>query len=323
MKTLGICIPTYKRPDFLRRCVLSAIESAQHNPVQIFVADDSASDVNDAVLAELTAAWPCVHAHKNAVNLGLDNNIQRSVELCGCDYAWLVGEDDTFLPGAVARMFDLVQHVDAPFICANYSLVGEDPTVRLASAIAEVSTGPMQTRHFISNYLWAAGFLGGCIVRRVDWDRTDPAPYSGTYYTHVGRIVEMIADERDVMIVSDPCVANRVEGDNTFTWKHDSYGVFFGFVSMCIIAGRRLPELAVAMDSAWQKMAQRYRWLSLRNAVRLRSELGFDIAQYQKYLRGSSRVGRTKKFALMLISITPPAIFRTLVRAYRSRRKLA
>lgn len=94
MTSLGICIPTYKRPDFLRRCVLSAITSANGRPLRIFIADDSVSDINAALLLELTTVHPFVQVNRNQRNLGIDANIQRVVDLCDCDYAWLIGEED-------------------------------------------------------------------------------------------------------------------------------------------------------------------------------------------------------------------------------------
>ncbi len=322
MKTLGICIPTYKRPDFLRRCVLSAIESAQGCPVRIFIADDAASDVNDAVLAELTAAWPFVHAHKNPVNLGLDNNIQRSVDLCDCDYAWMIGEDDVFLPGAVARMHALLQSVELPFVFANYAYVGDDPAQRLGQALEGVLAGALPTPDFVTRHLWAAGFLGACVVRRADWGRTDPAPYTGTYYTHVGRIVEMLSDAGQAWVSPECSVGNRVEGDDTFTWKKDSYGVFFGFLSMCRTAATRRPALSAALHAAGRALEQRYRWLSIRVAARLRSQRAYDYGQYRKYL-STSDVPAMKKFVLLAVSVTPPSVFEPLVRAYRARRRSA
>ena len=320
MKTLGICIPTYKRPDFLRRCVLSAIESAQGRPVRIFVADDSASDVNDAVLAELGAAWPFVQAHKNPVNLGLDNNIQRSVDLCDCDYAWMIGEDDVFLPGAVARMHALLQTVDLPFVFANYTYVGDDPDRRIGQALDGKDAGTMPAPEFVARHLWAAGFLGACVVRRADWGRTDPAPYAGTYYTHVGRIVEMLSDAGQAWVSAECSVANRVEGADTFTWKGDSYGVFFGFLAMCDAAARRRPALAGALQEAGRALERRYRWLSVRVAARLRSQRAYDYAQYRKYLSSSS-LPALKKLVLLGVSVTPPQVFEPLVRAYRARRR--
>ena len=94
MKTIGICIPTYKRPEFLRRCLASIIDQANGLPIEIFVADDSCSDVNDAVIGEATRRFPALRHRKNETNLGINENIRHVVDIADTDYVWLVGEDD-------------------------------------------------------------------------------------------------------------------------------------------------------------------------------------------------------------------------------------
>jgi glycosyltransferase involved in cell wall biosynthesis len=321
MKTLGICIPTYERPALLRRCVLSAVESAQGRPIRIFIADDSVAETNDAVYAELRTLGTDLHVRRNARNLGIDANIQRAVDICDRDHAWLIGEDDVFLPGAVATMHDLLQRIEVDFVFANYVFVGDDATRPIGRAIDELADGPMALDRFLADHLWAAGFLGACVVRRATWGAVDPAPYDGTYYTHVGRICEMVAAEGRFHVVGTPCVANRVEGHDTFTWKGDSYGVFFGFLAMCRAVAERRPELADAMRRAGDTMERRYRWLSLRVAARLRSDHGYDRAQFERYLR-PAQLGAPRKLAFFLISVAPPALFRPLVRAYRTLTRL-
>ena len=319
MITLGICIPTYKRPAFLRRCVLSAINSAEGRPIRIFIADDSVTDANDTVLSELTKAYPSVQVHRNLRNLGIDANIQQVVELCDCDYAWLVGEDDYFLTGAVKRMHDLLQDVDAPFVFANYAYVGDDAGKIIGQALSEPD-GELPTQHFISSHLWAAGFIGACVVDRHRWSSTQAVPYEGSYYTHVGRICELLAQSNaSVYVVAGCSVANRVEGTDTFTWKRDSYGVFFGFKAMCEAVARQHPALAEVMLQAAAGMERKYGWLTLRLAIRLRSESGYDISQYRRYLRYNIE-SVVKRLAFLIISVTPPILFRPLVRLYRSLR---
>lgn len=316
MTTLGICIPTYKRPEFLKRCVLSVLESAGGCPVRIFIADDSMDETNSTVYPELHALTNPVVVHRNVTNLGIDDNIQRAVDLCDCDYAWIVGEDDYFLPGAVKRVYDQLQGATESFVFANYAYVGDD-TGRLLGRALEAPPAQMSGLDFVSRYLWAAGFIGACIVKKNRWAETSKSPYKGTYYTHVGRICEMLSNCSDpVRIISEPCVANRVEGTDTFTWKHDSYGVFFGFLAMCAAVANQCPPLRDAAMRAAQVMADRYGWLNLRLAVRLRSEMGYDIVQYRRYLKPNT-VNLFKRFAFFLISITPPVLFRPIVIFYR------
>jgi glycosyltransferase involved in cell wall biosynthesis len=321
MKTLGISIPTYRRPEYLRRCVDSAVQSAQGRPIRVFIADDAGNDVNREVCRDLQAAYPFVTVVVNPVNLGLDANIQRAADLCDCDFIWLVGEDDSFLPGAVARMHDQLQELDTPFLLANYTYVGEDPSRPIGQALNDEPAGRWSAESFVARHLWVAGFLGACVVRRTEWSRTDPAPYAGTYFTHVGRIAEIAADAGSVQVDLVCSVANRVEGsnDDTFTWKSDSYGVFFGFVRLCETAAQRRPALAAAFRSAGTGLERQYRWRSLRVAMRLRAHHAYDYAQYRKYIRHSD-ASPMKRLMMMGISVTPPAVFRPLVNAYRALR---
>lgn len=316
MKTLAICIPTYKRPELLRRCILSAIESAKGRNIKLFIADDSADDFNSFVRNELLQNCSNLTWHVNSENLGIDKNIQNVIDISDCDYAWLCGEDDYFLPGAIAHVHDFLQTADAPFVFANYAYVGEDPNKIIATALPETIDKMVSNHDFIRHHLWASGFIGACVVNRKCWSLTDPLPYSGTYFTHVGRIAEMLAGEVNVLIVSKCCVANRVEGEDNFTWRKDSYGVFFGFLKMSEIVGMRVPNSSQIIKYAAKSFEDRYKWLSLRLAIRLRSQGAFDYLQYRKYLRNVTP-NPFKRGLLVVVSVSPPVLFKPIVSCYR------
>lgn len=321
MTTLGICIPTYKRPDFLRRCVLSALAAAGDRQIRIFISDDSMDETNTALYAELRGLSEAITVHRNEVNLGIDDNIQCCVDICDCDYAWIVGEDDLFLPDSVSRVHNLLQETTAPFVFANYTYIGDNESRAIGRALDEPD-GDMPGERFIDRHLWAAGFIGACIVDRRRWRATATAPFKGTYYTHVGRICELLSQGAPVRIVAQPCVANRVEGTDTFTWKLDSYGVFFGFKAMCEIVARQHPALADAARNAADGMAERYGWLTLRVAMRLRSDRSYDVGQYRRYLAPATP-GAFKRLAFYIISVAPPGAFRPMVALYRRLRPAA
>lgn len=317
MRTLSICVPTYRRPELLERCVRSAISSAGECPIEIVVVDDSVTDVNADTMRRLIGEYPFVRWVRNERNLGIDANIQRAVDLAETDYAWLTGEDDLFLPGAVARVHRRIQSGDEAFMFANYRYVDIDPSIVLGTASSEQLPPSLPRNEFIANHLWASGFIGACVVRKNDWVTTDPAPYQGTYFTHVGRIAEILSRYPSVAVEAQHCVANRVEGGDTFTWKNDSYGVFVGFLTMCARVGARVPEMATLMADVASGFERRFRLLSLRLAVRLRSERAFDRRQFDSYLRNNARLGAVKRNLMHLISVTPPQLLSPLVRLYR------
>jgi glycosyltransferase involved in cell wall biosynthesis len=315
MITLSICIPTYRRPAMLKRCLLSAIDSAEGRAIKIFVADDSVSDINIEVLSDMRAKFPFVHWEVNAVNLGIDENIQRVLAMSDCDYAWMIGEDDVFLPGAIANMFDLVQTASYPFIFSNYQYVNEDHSRILGLALPDVPGGQHNAREFIEHSLWSVGFLGSCVLRRDVLARTSGAAYRGTYFTHVGRVVDILASSPDLYVSAKPGIANRAQGDDTFTWKKDSFGVFLGFERMCSIAAAANPSIAPSISAAARNYRAKFAYLSVSTTFRLRSEGAFDLRQYRVHIK-TLDIEPWRKMWMLGLAVVPRVLIKPVASAY-------
>ena len=317
MKTIGICIPTYKRPDFLRRCLASIIDQADGLPVQIFVADDSCSDANDAVLREAALRFPALRHQKNEANLGINENIRRVVEMADTDYAWLVGEDDYFLPGALGRAVLEVGSSNNPFVLCNYALV-EDSSAAQARPALDVSVDTTLTAdEVIRRYLWSAGFMGACLFDLRSWRRVASDRYRGTYYAHVGHIVEMLdRPDRPVRILGAPLVSNRAEGPEAFTWRTDALGVFFGFERMCAIAASVVPALTPALDEAALVYREKQRYLSTRSMARMRADGIMAMSTYRLHLQPAHLPAATR-FAALAMVLMPRGLFRAALAAKR------
>ena len=315
MTSLSICIPTYRRPEMLRRCIVSAIASAGEKPIKIFVADDSANDVNVCVLTELCAAYPFIRWTRNETNLGIDRNIQCAIAMSDCDYAWLIGEDDLFLPGAVARMSELVQRHETPFIFSNYQYVDAGHSRVLGLALSDTGDAACPADRFIESSLWAVGFIGSCVVECAVWNRTAGEPYDGTYFTHVGRVVDMLGAHPSLFLSARPAIANRSQGDDTFTWKADSFGVFLGFERMCRTAAERNSGLRAAIQQAARNYRRRFAYFSVKTTFRLRSQGAFDLRQYCTYVADCD-IEPWRKAWMLFLALTPSALLKPFARAY-------
>jgi glycosyltransferase involved in cell wall biosynthesis len=315
MKTLGICIPVYRRPDMLKRCILSAIASAGSCPITVFIADDSVSDANVAVITELQAEHPFVRWQRNEVNHGIDRNIQVALAMSDCDHAWLIGEDDLFLPDAVTCMHALIQTRDDPFIFSNYLYVTEDHRRVLGAALPDVVDGEQSTEKFIMESLWSTGFIGACVLRCADLQATSGAHYDGTYFTHVGRILDLLANHPTVYVSSRPAIANRSQGADTFTWKKDSFGVFLGFERMCSAATQKNPALSAALVEATRNYRRRFAYFSVKSTFRLRSQGAFDLRQFRTHVAGC-RIEPWRKAWMLLLALTPRAMLIPFASAY-------
>jgi len=306
---LGVCIPTYKRPDQLRQCVNSIIASAADHAVPIFITDNSADATNQDVIAELQARYPHIIYELNPENVGIDRNVQRCINLCDCDYAWGMGDDDRMLPEAITTVLQILERESPAFLFANYSYVDENISVILREKLMPISVDKAEnSATFFREDAWAIGFLGSCIINKKLWRGVQPEKYIGTYFAHVGVILESIAGQ-SVSLTAKPLVLNRVGDAAVFTWSDDAYGVFHGWSKVARLLEPIYGAEACAASTA--SFERNHGLNTLRFLMAKRADRIYTLDIYRKFIQGSEQ-GRLHKWAANLIARMPPFPFRGL-----------
>lgn len=233
---LGIGIPTYKRPEQLLETVRSiAAAGGREFKIPVFISDDSVDGTNEAALADLKSEYPFLHVFRNEKTLGIDGNILRSVDVNTCRHAWLLGEDDRLVPGAVERVLRVLEKEDAPFVFVNYKSVNADFSKTLKPVSLPLrEDATMPAARFWRECSWSAGFIGACVVRKADWEQVDRSRYVGTWFAHVGSIMELCRGHGIPMIAA-PLVRNRCGTTEVFTWTSSLMDVLDGWRRLCAL----------------------------------------------------------------------------------------
>jgi abequosyltransferase len=112
---ISLCVPTYNRADCVRGALLSGLREAASLPpgtAEVLVCNNASPDggATEAVIAELLAEHPDLRAFRNETNIGFDFNYLRLVDEARGEFVWILGDDDAWLPGSVARV---LQELDA------------------------------------------------------------------------------------------------------------------------------------------------------------------------------------------------------------------
>lgn len=308
---LGICIPTYKRPGQLRACLQSIIRSGSAHNVPIFVSDDSTDDTNVHMIQELQAEYPHIIHDRNPENLGIDRNILKSVDICTCRYAWIIGEDDRMVPEAIPAVLAVIeQHGPAwPFIYANYSSVDEDLKLVLnEKSLPLEKDRTMKAEEFFETHAWSIGFIGACVVNRRLWETSHRAPYLDTYFAHVGMILEFLKGH-EIFMIAKPLVLNRCGTARIFTWTHTAFEVMYGWSRMT----KALEPLygAEACENASESMDEAHGTGTMLWYGYLRADNAFSLELFHKHIRHANH-GPLHTFGAWVIAISPPQIFQTV-----------
>jgi glycosyltransferase involved in cell wall biosynthesis len=303
---LGICIPTYKRPDYLFACVQSIIRSAGILTIPIFISDDSTDDTNVATIKQLMASYPYIILSRNPENLGIDRNILKSVDICSCRYAWMLGEDDRLLPGAVSSVLDVLKREDPPFLYVNYKSVDASMKIVLKErSLPLMRADSMESSEFLAGDAWSMGFIGSCVVRTEFWRDIKPDRYIGTYFAHVGRIMEYLK-ERSLFRIAEPLVLNRCGSPGAFSWTDSTFQVVSGWKRLM----KELEPLygAKVCSESIQSFERAHGLNSLYFLAYLRADSVFNSQVFKCMIR-PSRKSIGYKIGAWAITLTPPIFF--------------
>lgn len=120
MKKLTITIPTFDRPESLKRSVPRLLEAirSHKDEVGLLLIDNSSTIPVSETVAPILAEFPDVEVKviRNRANLGLTGNVLRCFELCETEWMWLMGDDDVIKDGALGVVLKgLEAHPDCVF----------------------------------------------------------------------------------------------------------------------------------------------------------------------------------------------------------------
>lgn len=109
---LTIAIPTYNRSRYLGQCLSALIPQvlSSEGLVRLVIVDNCSTDETPHVAERYSSEYNgCLEYIRNPENIGADRNIARCFELCLTKYAWVFGDDDVLMPGALEKILYLLK----------------------------------------------------------------------------------------------------------------------------------------------------------------------------------------------------------------------
>ncbi len=303
---LSFCLPTYKRPEFLLKAVESILKaSAEYfDNVQLVITDDSTDDTNDWVIEQIRNRIKNLKYIKNATNLGIDGNILNAVDSSDGEFVWILGEDDLVSPDAVNTFFEIPNREEYGFICSNYSYVdSEQKKILKKNVIGIFDDKKVNSLELLENYAWSFGFIGACIVNKKEWQVVDSSKYKGTFFAHVGTILEAVKS-KSVFIVSTPLIFNRCGDSTVTTWGAEyTFEVTTGWIELM----RRLSSVypKSSCDRACQQFEEKLGANSLSFLFLKRADGVYTKDIYNRFYKQSNKGYYYHIVALFIAFLSP------------------
>ena len=112
---VSVCIPAYNRPRELS-AVLASVAGQGDEDLEVVVADDCSprADEIEQVVRTFADAHPRIHVvfSRNPKTLGYDANVRGLLEQATGDYCFFMADDDSMMPGAIARVRRVIERFE-------------------------------------------------------------------------------------------------------------------------------------------------------------------------------------------------------------------
>jgi glycosyltransferase involved in cell wall biosynthesis len=202
---LSFFIPTYKRELPLRESISSIFEYWKSEKIhQIIVSDNNGGDTALNVVYEFDQKY--INYSPNKVNVGIDRNMIKFLELCESRYCWLLGDDDQLTKDSYEHILPLLNE-DLDFII----LLDGNPIPDYPGGVYEVHSNDEVGRLLMAT--WDKLPFGNIVVNVERAKQmaiaTDISKYIGTSHAYSGILWETLlspASSHRVAIVDSKCV---------------------------------------------------------------------------------------------------------------------
>lgn len=129
---ISICIPSYNRPNELKR-LLNSIDTSYSDLIQIVICEDfspARNEVSKVVDDYRKSAIYSIKYVENEVNLGYDRNLRALINNSDGEYIIYMGDDDLFIQNALDKYIEfLLSNRDCGYVLRSYRNVYKDGSI--------------------------------------------------------------------------------------------------------------------------------------------------------------------------------------------------
>lgn len=224
---LSICIPTYNFGEFIGE-TLDSIVCQATDETEIVIVDGASTDNTGQIVQEFQRRFSRIRYHRREVNMGVDKDLAKAVELAQGDYCWLMSSDDVLLPESVKRISDEIRLGYAVYLGDRIDCDRDLNPVREKrwfSKSTHSQVFDLSSEAGLLAYLNEARSLGALfsyistiVFARQGWNAIAyDETLIGTHYAHVYRLFSVLKHASGLKYLDSPLVWCRGYNDSFAT----------------------------------------------------------------------------------------------------------
>jgi glycosyltransferase involved in cell wall biosynthesis len=123
---ISIVIPTWNRPDSLRRLVQLISLEDNAGDLEVVIVDDCSEQRNWELVQNIRDSFNHVRLYRNSSNIGMTRNWNKAVKYARGRWIGLMSDDDIFKPDSIKRIREYVAFVSKPCLILQNGFIKVD-----------------------------------------------------------------------------------------------------------------------------------------------------------------------------------------------------
>lgn len=230
MPLLSFCLPTYNRAALLEHALnglLTQIRPEEAAEIEVVVVDNASPDGTPEVIRQAGLRSPHVtlRSVRNSENIGPDRNFLKAIDLAQGKFVFLISDDDLLLPGAVAKLLELIcEHPGFDGFSLNARTFLREPSEERPAWFPLPEDRIIQDKSEVLGLLETS--IGFMSILAFNKSRIAGRLSAGQYEDKIGSnflqaflFLDALAESNGFVIVAKPLLAQRAENsplDNYF-----------------------------------------------------------------------------------------------------------
>ena len=213
---LAVCIPTYNRSAYLDQCLAALVPQAKAFGVPLLISDNGSTDDTSDVIAKYQALYEeGIKSVCQKSNLGYDLNHKAVIEIVHSEFAWLLGDDDVIIGGALAKVIHALRtNPDCELLLLNAMLT--DNNLRPRGRQFQIDRDiPLKDCNDLLRLHSDKLTFGMMVINARMFNETDADRFIGTSHFYSGCVYEYLAhnyikkNHNFILLHSEPMVLLR------------------------------------------------------------------------------------------------------------------
>jgi glycosyltransferase involved in cell wall biosynthesis len=311
-KLLSIAIPFYNGFETIVSILNELAESNDLN-YEIIISDDcSEAQQSDKLLnfIDVNFSSSNISYHRNSINLGMDMNFQKCIELSNGDYTWFLGQDDFIYKHKLLRVMDLIHKFNPNVAYLNYEIkrTWNFSNTFIHTDNANIVDGSEFKDFILTSRGNVPHFLPSLLVKTELWPKFQDLDYLvGSYFIQLGAFLQILATHKNWLYIGEPMSIGVIPSDGWQSSVEKKTLIYCGFMKCILFTYKRYPQLIYIYKQQYFKNYYQHMALSIEAKLDNNELLLMNLKSKEIF---------TKSYAFItsLVQFTPTFLLRLFYR---------